>query len=174
MSKLLVIMGFVLAFGAGLAMGPQLWQRSVAAPTTRPGHQVSWLKAELNLSAEQQDQMEKIWAETAHRAPREQADRRRQLARERDEAIAALVRPEDQEKYSQALKTFSEGNAALEREWRNYFANGVERTKAILTPELRRNYEELLKNGGAERAAREREQGRRVDERATSRPGSEK
>jgi hypothetical protein len=50
----------------------------------------------------------------------------------------------------------------------------VERTKQILTVEQRQKYEELLKNREAEHAARDRETGRRVDDRATSRPGAEK
>jgi len=174
MGKLLVVIGFVLAFGAGVAMGPKLWHPAVAAPTTRPAHQASWLKAELNLNAEQQEQMEKIWSETAHRSRHEQDEARRRLVKERDEAVTALIPDGDRAKYAEAQKKFSEGNAAIEREFRNSFANAVERTKQILTVEQRRKYEELLKARGAERAARDREQGRRVDDRATSRPGPEK
>ena len=175
MGKVLLVIGFVLAFGAGVAMGPKLWTPAVAAPASRPGAgPASWLKTELNLDPAQQEQMERIWSETAHRTRREHDDRKRQLVKERDEAVSALIRAEDREKYDGVLKKFSDGNAALEREWRNSFADAVERTKQILTPEQRRKYEEFLKARGAERAAREKEQGRRGDDRATSRPGPEK
>jgi Spy/CpxP family protein refolding chaperone len=174
MGKVLLVIGFVLAFGAGVAMGPKLWTPAVAAPASRSGGPASWLKTELNLDPAQQERMERIWQETAHRTRREHDERKRQLVKARDEAVSALVRAEDRGKYDAVQKTFADGNAALEREWRNSFADAVERTKQILTPEQRRKYEEFLKARGAERAAREKEQGRRVDDRATSRPGPEK
>jgi Spy/CpxP family protein refolding chaperone len=174
MAKLLLIIGFVMAFGAGLLIGPKLRQEAAAAPATRPARPGGWLTTELNLTPDQQEQMKKIWSETAHRGNREQEDRRRQFRKERDDAIAALISPGDKEKFDQVLKTYAEHNAAMDREWRNSYLAAVERTKQILTVEQRQKYEELLKNREAEHAARERESGRRVDDRATSRPGPEK
>jgi Spy/CpxP family protein refolding chaperone len=174
MAKLLLIIGFAMAFGAGVLIGPKLWHQAAAAPTTRPTRQGGWLTTELNLTPDQQEQMKKIWSETAHRGNREQEDRRRQFRKDRDDAIAALISPADREKYDQVLKTYAERNAAMDREWRNSYLAAVERTKQILTSEQRNKYEELLKNREAEHAARERETGRRVDDRATSRPGPEK
>jgi len=174
MVKLLLIIGFMMAFGAGLLIGPKLRHEAAAAPATRPSHQGGWLTTELSLTPDQQEQMKKIWSETAHRGNREQEDRRRQLRKERDDAIAALISPGDKDKFDQVLKTYAEHNAAMDREWRNSFVTAVERTKQILTVEQRQKYEELLKNREAEHAARERETGRRVDDRATSRPGPEK
>jgi Spy/CpxP family protein refolding chaperone len=174
MAKLLLIVGFLVSFGAGVAIGPKLWRQAAAMPTTRPAHQGGWLTTELSLSTEQQEQLKTIWSDTAHRGGREQEDRRRQFRKEREEAIAALIKVEDKEKYDQVLKVYADRNAAMEREWRNSYLAAVERTKQILTPDQRRRYEELLKNREAEHAARERETGRRVDDRATSRPGPEK
>src|SRR5438552_1243603 len=174
MAKLLLIVGFLVSFGAGVAIGPKLWHDAVAMPATRPTNRGGWLTTELSLSPEQQEQMKTIWSDTAHRGGREQEDRRRQFRKERDDAIAALIKVEEKEKYDQVLKIYADRNAAMEREWRNSYLAAVERTKQILTPEQRRKYEELLKNREAEHAAHERETGRRVDDRATSRPGPEK
>src|SRR5258706_5224053 len=174
MAKLLLIIGFLVAFGAGVAVGPKIWHHAIAAPTTRPTHQGGWLTTELNLTPDQQEQMKKIWSDTAHRGNREQEDRRRQFRKDRDDALAALISPKDRDTYDQVLKTYAERNAAMDREWRNSYLAAVERTKQILTVEQRNKYEELLKNREAEHAARERETGRRVDDRATSRPGPEK
>ena len=174
MAKIFLIIGFLVAFGAGVVVGPKIWHQAAAAPTTRPSHQGGWLTTELNLTPDQQEQMKKIWSDTAHRGNREQEDRRRQFRKDRDDAIAALINPQDREKYDQVLKAYAERNAAMDREWRNSYLAAVERTKQILTVEQRNKYEELLKNREAEHAARERESGRRVDDRATSRPGPEK
>ncbi len=140
---------------------------------TRPSRQ-GWLATELNLNADQEKELNQIWSETAHRGGREQEDRRRQFRKERDEAIAALISPQDKDKYDQLLKIYADRNAAMEREWSNSYHAAVERTKQILTVEQRHKYDELLKNREAAHAARERETGRRVDDRATSRPGPEK
>jgi Spy/CpxP family protein refolding chaperone len=174
MAKLLLIIGFLMAFGAGVLIGPKFRREAAAAPATKPSHQGSWLTTELNLTPDQQEQMKKIWSDTARRGNREQEDRRRQFRKDRDDAIAALISPPDREKYDQVLKTYGERNAAMDREWRSSYLAAVERTKQILTVEQRNKYEELLKNREAEHAARERDTGRRVDDRATSRPGPEK
>ena len=174
MAKLLLVFGFLVAFCAGVAVGPKLWPAAMALPTTRPTDRESWLTTELNLTPEQQEQMKKIWSDTAHRGNRESEDRRRQFRKERDDAIAALISPGDKEKYEQVLKTYADRDAAINRQWWDSYQATVERTKQILTAEQRLKYEELLKNRQAAHAARERETGRRVDDRATSRPGAEK
>jgi len=92
----------------------------------------------------------------------------------RDDAIAALISPQDQDKYDQLLKTYADRNAAMEREWSNSYHAAVERTKQILTVEQRRKYDELLERHGPPHGSHEHETGRRVDDRATSRPGPEK
>jgi hypothetical protein len=166
-AKVILVVGFLITFGAGMVVGWQYRGHEVlAAPatTTRPTSRSGFLEAELNLSAEQREQMKKIWSETAHRGGREQEDRRRQFRKERDEAIAALIRPEDRAKYDTVLKTYSDKSSAMEREWRGNYERAVERTKEILNPEQRKKYEEILK----------KQENRRAEERATSRPGTGK
>jgi len=175
MVKLMVVIGFLVAFGAGMAVRPRILPPEThTTPASRPSGPTAWLRTELSLSPEQEEQLKRIWSETAHRGGREQDERRRQFRKERDDAIQALIRPADKETYEQITKAYADRNAAMEKEWRASFQAAVERTKQILTPEQRRRYEELLRSREAERAAREHEQGRRVDERATSRPGTDK
>jgi Spy/CpxP family protein refolding chaperone len=176
MTKLLLVVGFVIAFGAGMVVGPRVIHPAAPPPTSRPSGPTGWLTTELNLSADQQEQLKKIWSETARRGNREQEERRRQYRRERDEAIAALIRPEDKGDYDQVLKTYSEKTAAMEQQWRNAFQASVEKTKQILTPVQRARYDELLKRGTdrGPGGPREHDQGRRVDDHATSRPGTDK
>ena len=68
----------------------------------------------------------------AVRGNREQEDRRRQYRRERDEAIAALIHPEDKGDYDQILKVYSEKVGEMEREWRTSFQASVEKTARVV------------------------------------------
>ncbi len=169
MIRLVLVIGFLFAFSAGLVVGLQVRREAAAAPATRPTRH-GFLTAELGLSPDQEEQLKKIWSETAHRGGREQEDRRRQFRKERDEAVAALIKAQDRDKYVEAINTYTKRTDALQEEWRSSFQSAVEKTKQILTPEQRTKYEDLLKRQEAERSSRDREQGRKVDDRATSRP----
>src|ERR1044072_4686564 len=104
MTKFVVILGFLIAFAAGLVVGIESRQSNAAAPTTRPSR-AGWLAGELNLTTQQQEQLSKIWSETARRGRSpEQEDRRHQLRKERDESIAALVAPQDKTRFEQIMK----------------------------------------------------------------------
>ena len=153
MTKIVVIIGFIVAFAAGVMVGNRDARKgedanatpTTTAPTTRPGRGGSWIASELGLTSEQRQAMDKIWSEMAGRGRGENEEKRRQFRRERDEAIAALIRPEDKEKLEQIGAEYSEKLAALDRESREAFASAVEQTKALLRPEQRAKYDELLK-----------------------------
>ncbi|GMV97806.1 MAG: periplasmic heavy metal sensor [Phycisphaerae bacterium] len=184
MSRFIVLVCFLVAFAAGLAVGLQSWH--VTEPASRPDERrKGWLVEELGLTPEQQEQMNRIWSETAWGGRGEREERRRALARQRDEAIAALVRPEDRPQYDEVMRHYSEQKAAIDREAHEAFENAVEQTKGILNPQQREKYETILKNrprgpggrdwdrgsrGGRGRGNRGTERGRQGDDRATTRP----
>jgi Spy/CpxP family protein refolding chaperone len=165
MTKFVVILGFVIWFAAGLVTGLYLKRETNVVvtnpnPTTNktdrrfPGPDrgpVGFLERFLDLNAEQKQQMAKIWSEVARRKPWEQEEKRRQFRKEKDDAIAALVRPEDYGKFDQILKTYADRLAALEQEERAAFAKAEEQTKAILRPEQREKYENFLKQHAGDR-----------------------
>src|SRR5688500_8579212 len=100
MTRLVVAIGFLLSFGAGLARGLQLnaLPSTVSAapgdpPPPRPSGRRGWFATELGLTPEQQRQLDRIWSETVRRGP-SGGDRRRQFREERDRAIAELVPPD--------------------------------------------------------------------------------
>ena len=195
MTRLTVVVGFVVAFIAGLMVG---MERGTEPPTaTQPSSQQSrsprgWWVGELNLTPEQQERMRQIWSDAARAGGREQEERRRQFRQERDTAIVALIRPEDAAKHEQILKDYTEKTTALDNEWRASYQNAVEKTKEILTPAQRDQYETILKRhppgpggggprgewdrgprGDRDKGGRGREHGRpQDDDRATSRPAS--
>src|SRR4029079_17320921 len=75
-TRIIVVIGFVIAFVAGAVVGLQLRTAPVQA-TVQPvqGQRPSWLRSELNLSNEQNEQMKAIW-EGLHNSGRSYEDRR--------------------------------------------------------------------------------------------------
>jgi Spy/CpxP family protein refolding chaperone len=157
MAKIMVVIGFLIAFAAGLAVGVEMRRPSVAqAPTplepptrttTGPSTRRSpggWIASELNLSPEQRKKMDAIWSEVA-KGGREEMDKERDaLRKQRDEAILALVGTDNKAKYDDIQKNYRDQQQAMERKMRGRFEKAVEETKAILDDEQREKYEKLL------------------------------
>lgn len=160
MTKLIVMIGFVVAFAAGWMAGanwsPTLPAQSAEERKEGRSGRGSWLAEKLSLSAEQQKQLDEIWSEISRKGGREEMSKRYELRRERDAAIAALIRLEDMGAYDQVLKQYHEKTESLEGEWRATYQRAVERTKEILTPEQRAKYEEMLSRQGWEGGPRDR------------------
>ena len=140
MTRLVVIAGFLVSFAAGVLVGMEARKRpnvtagaSTIEPTTQRSRS-SWITSELGLTSDQQKALDKIWSETAGRGRGEMEDRRRQIRKERDDALTALVRPEDKAKYDEIFKNYQEQQAAIERDMRANFENAVRLTKEQLTP----------------------------------------
>ncbi len=169
-TRIIVIIGFIVAFVAGAVVGLQLRTTPVQATVQpAPEQRPSWLRSELGLTAEQNEQMKNIW-EGLHNSGRNYEDRRHHLRDERDEAIAALLAPSVMGDYDRILLDFNNKLTALAQERDKAFADAVEKTKKILTPQQRAKYEEFLKRrepGGADRGGRG---GRRSASRPATRP----
>jgi Spy/CpxP family protein refolding chaperone len=170
-TRIIVIVGFLIAFGAGAVVGIQLRTAPVrAVEQPAQGQRPSWLRSELNLTAEQNEQMKNIW-ENLHNSGRGYEDRRHRLRDERDEAIAALLAPSVMGDYDRILQEYSNKLNALGQERDKAFAEAVEKTRKILTAEQRSKYEEFLKrrepDRGGDRGGRG---GRRSDSRPATRP----
>ena len=178
MTRFVVIICFIMAFAAGMLVGRQTSQVATApsagtGSTTRPsGGRHGWLVQALELDSAQQKQLGEIWSDPARRGGREREERRRELRRERDEAIAALVPPEHYGKYDQILEHYFKQLDDIDREMRAAFDAAVEQTKLILTPEQRVKYEELLKrHQPPERDGKERDRtGERNPDQPPGRP----
>ena len=166
-TRIIVIVGFLIAFGAGAVVGLQL-RTAPARATEQPAQapRSSWLRSELGLTPEQNEQMKNIW-EGLHNSGRSYEDRRHRLRDERDEAIAALLAPSVMGDYDRVLADYSNKLTALGQERDKAFGEAVEKTKQILTPQQRSKYEEFLKRREPDRGGRG---GRRSDSRPATRP----
>ncbi len=146
---LLTVLVFVVALGSGLVIGMNL-QRGGDSPRPRGR---SWLADELKLTSQQREQMKTIWEAMVPGGSgresweRRQSDTRRRLYKERDEAVAALVPAEKKADYEKVLARVEQQMADMRREQEKAYQKAVEETKAILNPEQRAKYEELLKRG---------------------------
>jgi Spy/CpxP family protein refolding chaperone len=136
---LLVIVCFLAAFAAGLAVG------LVADRAPDPPRHHSWLMAELKLTPQQRDQMGKIWSEVMEGSGRQHGEQRRAITEERDKAIVGILTPAQQPKYDQIQQDYTRKLGELAQQRKAAFDQAVERTKQILTPEQVTKYEELLK-----------------------------
>ncbi len=177
MLKYLLVLGFAIAFGAGLVIGLEQRVAAPAAPaTTQPPRGRGFLTSELNLSPDQQEKMKKIW-EGVRPPGRENQFK---WKKERDEQIAALIRTEDKEQYNRILKTYSDRQEEFNRQVQAAFHNAEQRTKEILDAAQLQKYEKILEthrgpdHGGPGPGPHQRDSNRRGDDRATSRPGSDK
>ena len=138
-TKIILMVSFVITFAAGGVVG-----RLILPSGHRPPGP-SFLAAELNLTSQQRDQMHTIWTEIMRTGGRREWDQRKALAQERDQAVAALLTPEQRPQYEKVLQDHTRKLDELSQERKRNFDQAVERTKQILNPEQVKKYEELLK-----------------------------
>ncbi len=131
---------FVVAFAAGLSSALLGRQYVAEAPRQRG----AWMTAELNLSAEQEKQMQQIWGQMGRSGSQEEGEKRRALQRQRDEAIAALIPAERQAELEKVLAEYQAQMNELAQQRQQRFQQAVEQTKAMLSAEQRLKYEEIL------------------------------
>ncbi len=159
-TKLILLIAVCVSFGAGLLIGIESRSGNVApanpvvvttqpattAPTTRGDRMQSYLSTQLALTADQQAQMKQIWESSMRDGMRQHDEKRRELRKQREEAIVALIAPEQKSEYEAVLQRYTDGNANLEKEMRSNFERAVEATKEILNPEQRLKYEKMLED----------------------------
>jgi Spy/CpxP family protein refolding chaperone len=145
-TKIALLLSFAMVFAAGVVVGHLAWRRS-------PRDRRSWLGEELNLTPEQREQMRQIWSEAMGGLGAERWSRRRALAEEREQAIRELLSPEQLQEYEGILGEHERALQALAEEREKALKEAVERTKRILTPVQREEYEAMM-DRVRERAAR--------------------
>ena len=145
--KTILTIAFILAMGAGVAVG-MLGARY--PETHRPK---SWLGDELNLSAEQREQMREIWQDASKSRSRDW-ERRRAFEREKNEAIVALLTEEQKAKHDEINRQFAQKMQEHQQQRELAMQDAIERTKQILTPQQRERYEQIMQE---KREKRERD-----------------
>lgn len=157
-TKLLMVFGFFVAFGAGTVVGLFSRRLEVAVPAgvvaPEPPRR-SRLAQELGLSKEQDEQIKKIWQALEQEfrvAERESEGRRAALRKEKEESILALVGPERKADYEKMIQEYYRkmGELMMGADRRRRFEKAIEQTKQVLDEPQRAKYEEILKRRGGE------------------------
>jgi len=139
--RLMVIFGFAIAFAAGASVGMliSLPKQASADRPSRPGD----LAEQLGLSPQQQEQMHKIWGEFVMGRDKEFRDSKREIWQAKDEAIEDLLTEEQRSEYDSICADCELRLMAMDQQWQSIIDQAVEKTKAILTPEQVKKYEEF-------------------------------
>ena len=138
-TRLILVASCIIVFAAGAAAGV------LASKLKAPRPRGSWLSRELKLTGQQEEQMRKIWRPAGTARQGRHDDRMAVLARERDEAIVALLSEEQKAGYDAIGREYARKVDELAQERHKAFEERMAQTKQILTPEQARRYDELLK-----------------------------
>lgn len=139
-TKIVILAAFVLVMGAGVVVG-RLWTRlpHAAAPE---GKSPSWLADQLDLTPQQRQQMDGIWAETKQKVE-QKSERRRALDQERDQAIADLLGPEQWAAYGRLVDEFRAKRNEADKERSMLIRDADERSRALLGEAQRQKWDQM-------------------------------
>ena len=149
--RIIVVLLFIIAFGAGLSVG-KLSHQPASSPSQRGP---SWLSQELGLTPEQRQSMLDIWDKVNH-SGFDESSLRRDLQKQRSDAIAQLVPQDKQAQLKQINDDYSKRSAELSSQRHQRFMDAIEKTKAVLKPDQRKKYEEILAQRDKERRSNPR------------------
>ena len=151
--KLFILLGFAIMFVAGLTIGrsyPLVKPTAVTGPTTRPdeadGPHFPTLDKELDLSATQKQQMERIWKD-AHAKTDALSHQFHEFDRERDDAIQAMLDPDQKPEYIEIQHQRDEHVNTLRGEISKTMKDAEKATRELLTPDQQKKFDEIVKHG---------------------------
>ena len=147
--KMLVVGLTVLGISAGVLAGmlvsrlPGVTSAAHPSAPMPPGGAPTPLVEELQLTPDQQDKMRTIWEGTRDQV-HDCFDVAERLQKERDEAVAAIMTPEQKAQFEKIAKDYANRYSSLERKREETFEIAVEETRKLLTEEQRKKYDAVL------------------------------
>ncbi|MBV8780581.1 MAG: periplasmic heavy metal sensor [Phycisphaerae bacterium] len=144
-SKRVFLMAIVLVLCAGVVVG-RLSARLAPLRMQQPQHehQPSWLSDQLNLSAEQRQQMDAIWADTKTQLDKSW-DKRRELDRDRDEAIDNLLTPSQLAEYKEIYDEYHAKRQQADKQRDDLIKSAEDRSRALLSDAQKMKWDTLNK-----------------------------
>jgi Spy/CpxP family protein refolding chaperone len=144
-TNITLLLAFATVFGAGAVIGMARHSGQHENQRLRG----SWLRQELDLTDEQHEKMRSIWSEVmSSQQGRNGWEKRRELQKEREQALAEMLTPEQKERYAQVNAEYDRKVAELGEARRKSFQQAIDRTKEILSPEQAAKYDQFLKRRG--------------------------
>jgi hypothetical protein len=139
-TKAIFGLAFVLAISAGVALG-MLTARAKPAPAAPRGN---WMVDQLQLSAEQQKQMEEIWGNLLREKGREYGEQGRQLQMQREADIAGLLSTDQRGAYDEINQKYAMKGAELWKRFEREFVGATEKTRAILNENQKKKFDAMI------------------------------
>ncbi len=136
-SKALLIFAFVMVLVAGFWVGRSVSQAN--QNEDRP----TWLAEELNLSSEQELEMQEIWGEVRQKMGDYPGDERRALSDKREESIKGLLTEEQYPLYLEIQERYRQEKEELIRNWKTPYEDAMKRTQEILSEDQFSRFEVL-------------------------------
>lgn len=139
-TKIILLLAFVLAIGAGVAVGVLSARTLPAAAPQRD----SWLAQELELTAEQQDSMQSIWNDLLRNRGREYAEQWKNLQQERDVAMRGLLSSDQKQAADRIDQQFAEKARLLWKQAEAEFTAASAKSRQMLNESQKVKYDALL------------------------------
>jgi hypothetical protein len=149
-TKAIIFTAFVLAMGAGVAVG-MLGSRTLPRP--RPDGPQTWLTQELQLTSDQQAQMNQIWSGLLQTKGREFGEQLHSLQVQHDEAVHAMLSTPQQDQYRKLNEEFAQRARDLWKRFEQEFLAASETTRKILNDAQRVKYDVLVNKFRSEHAS---------------------
>jgi len=147
-SKIVLLLStVVLMLGAGVVVGRLSLAPlpPVAIPQTQPDRPRPWFD-QLALSAQQRQEMDAIWTDTKQKLHNlSMMDRRRELDRQRDEAIRALLSEQQLSAYEQINNDFHSRIDQLDKQRQKLIDDANQRSRALLDDNQKKLWDEQSK-----------------------------
>ena len=140
-TRLILAAALLLAVVAGWAAGMLVTRQTSPQPRRHRSFE------KLGLTAEQREKMHEVWRSVSEWR-RTHYQRRRELVKQRDEAIADLVPPPRRDAYEQILEAYRNGLEDLSAEQTRRVEEAIEKTQEFLTPEQAAKYDQLRQRRG--------------------------
>ncbi len=155
--KGILVIAFLVVFGAGLMVGLVRGRSTAIAPPAPPTlhGRGSFLVAELGLFPDQEEKMHKIWSEVTKNGPAG-THRMDEIEKQREQSIRALLHEDQQAQFEELMKEHQARVDAFHAEMRQRMEEAERRTREILTDAQRVKFDEITKR----RHDHEREGGR--------------
>jgi Spy/CpxP family protein refolding chaperone len=146
-TKAIFGLAFVLAIGAGMALG-MLTARATPAPADQRSN---WFVDQLQLTAAQQRQMEEIWGALMREKGRAYGEEFRQLQAQRETDIAGMMSSDQRGQYDQINQKYAMKGAELWKRFEQEFVHATEKTRQILNEAQRVKFDAMIEQFRASR-----------------------
>jgi F0F1-type ATP synthase membrane subunit b/b' len=132
----------VLVLCAGVVVG-RLTTRVPVAPPEQGGGP-SWIAEQLDLSAQQRQQMDAIWADT--RQKMDQAfEKRHELDKQRDAEIQTLLSDQQREMFDKIMTDYRSQRSVMDKQREGLIHDAETRSRSLLDEPQQKKWDELAK-----------------------------